>query len=48
MDLLDRGAKVRLPAAICLGRTRDIEKLLRRDPDALKPGRRWGNLTLRE
>jgi ankyrin repeat protein len=45
--LLDRGAKVRLPAAICLGRTRDIERLLRRDPGALKPGGRWGNLILR-
>lgn len=45
--LLDRGAKVRLPAAICLGRTRDIERLLRRDPDGLKPGGRWGNLILR-
>ncbi len=30
--LLDRGAKVRLPAAVCLGRTPDIKKLLRRDP----------------
>jgi ankyrin repeat protein len=45
--LLDRGAKVRLPAAICLERTRDIERLLRRDPDTLKPGGRWGNLILR-
>jgi ankyrin repeat protein len=45
--LLDRGAKVRLPAAVCLGRTRDIERLLRRDPDTLKPGGRWGNLILR-
>ena len=38
--LLDRGAKVRLPAAICLGRARDIDQLLRRDPDTLKPGGR--------
>jgi ankyrin repeat protein len=45
--LLDRGSKVRLPAAICLGRTRDIDRLLRRDPDALKPGGRWGNLIVR-
>jgi ankyrin repeat protein len=42
--LLDRGSKVRLPAAIALERTADIEKLLRRDPDALKPGNRWGTL----
>jgi ankyrin repeat protein len=45
--LLDQDAKVRLPAAICLGRTRDIDRLLRRDPDTLKPGGRWGNLILR-
>lgn len=45
--LLDRGAKVRLPAAIALHRTADIEKLLRKDPGALKPGGRWGNLIVR-
>ncbi len=45
--LLDRGAKVRLPSAICLGRTRDLERMLHRDPDALKPGGRWANLILR-
>jgi ankyrin repeat protein len=45
--LLDGGAKVRLPAAVCLGRTPDIERLLQRDPDSLKPGGRWGNLILR-
>ena len=45
--LLDRGAKLRLPAAIALGRTRDVERLLARDPDALKPGCRWGNLIVR-
>ena len=45
--LLSRGAKVRLPAAIALQRTRDVDKLLRRDPDAVKPGQRWGNLIVR-
>lgn len=45
--LLDRGAKVRLPAAIALQRTRDVEKLLHRDPEILKPGNRWGNLIVR-
>lgn len=45
--LLDRGAKLRLPAAIALDRTRDAERLLARDPDALKPGGRWGNLIVR-
>jgi ankyrin repeat protein len=45
--LLDRGAKVRLPAAIALRRTRDVERLLRRDPESLKPGNRWGTLIVR-
>ena len=36
--LLEHGAKIRLPAAVALGRVQDVEKLLRRDPDALKPG----------
>src|SRR5215469_13021716 len=42
--LLDRGAKVRLPAAVALERTRDINRLLRDDPACLNPGKRWGNL----
>lgn len=45
--LLERGAKVRLPAAVALHRTEDIETLLRRDPGTLKPGGRWGNLIVR-
>lgn len=45
--LLEHGASVRLPAAIALERTRDIEKLLRRDPQCLKPGNRWGALLVR-
>lgn len=45
--LLAHGAKVRLPAAICLHRTRDAERLLRRDPECLKPGNRWGTLIVR-
>jgi ankyrin repeat protein len=51
--LLDRGAKLRLPAAVALHRTSldpgagDVERLLRRDPGTLKPGGRWGNLILR-
>jgi ankyrin repeat protein len=45
--LLDRGAKLRLPAAVALHRPADIERLLRRDPDALKPGGRWRNLIVR-
>jgi len=30
-----------------LHRTADVERLLHRDPGALKPGRRWGNLIVR-
>jgi ankyrin repeat protein len=45
--LLERGAKVRLPAAVALHRTADVETLLRRDPGTLKPGGRWGNLIVR-
>jgi ankyrin repeat protein len=45
--LLDRGAKVRLPAAVALNRTRDVENLLRKDPDCLKPGNRWELLIIR-
>jgi ankyrin repeat protein len=42
--LIDRGAEIRLPAAVALQRTRDIEMLLREDQECLKPGHRWGHL----
>jgi len=45
--LLERGAKVRLPAALALHRTADVERLLRTDPGTLQPGGRWGNLIVR-
>lgn len=45
--LIDHGAKIRLPAAVALHRTRDVERLLARDPGTLKPGGRWGNLIVR-
>ena len=45
--LLERGAKVRLPAAIALERTRETERLLAGDRDALKRGGRWANLIVR-
>ena len=45
--LLERGAKVRLPAAVALKRTLDVERLLREDPDAFKRGCRWANLIVR-
>lgn len=45
--LLERGAKLRLPAAVALDRTADVERLLRRDPGTLKPGGRWVHLIVR-
>jgi len=45
--LLERGAKVRLPAAVALDRNTDVDRLLHRDPGSLKPGGRWGNLIVR-
>ncbi|MFC5861348.1 ankyrin repeat domain-containing protein [Acidicapsa dinghuensis] len=45
--LLNHGAKVRLPAAIALNRTQDIQRLLMRDPDTLKPNGRWATLIVR-
>jgi ankyrin repeat protein len=45
--LIHHGAKVRLPAAIALGRTADVERALRTDPEALKPGGRWATLIVR-
>lgn len=45
--LIERGAKVRLPAAVGLGRTREMKQLLKDDPDCVKPGHRWGNLIVR-
>jgi ankyrin repeat protein len=45
--LLDHGAKIRLPAAMALGKQREMDQLLRKDPDSVKPGNRWGNLIIR-
>ena len=45
--LLARGAKVRLPAAVALHRTEDVDMLMRRDPGCLQPGCRWGHLIVR-
>jgi ankyrin repeat protein len=42
--LIDRGAAIELPAAVALGRTGDIERLLADDPGCLAPGGRWGTL----
>ena len=50
-DLADRliahGARVRLPAAVALERHEDVARLLRDEPDALRPGGRWDKLLIR-
>jgi ankyrin repeat protein len=45
--LIARGARVRLPAAVCLDFTTDAERLLRDDSDCLKRGGRWSELIVR-
>jgi ankyrin repeat protein len=45
--LIERGAQIRMPAAVALDRPADIERLLREDPDCLKPGQRFGTLIVR-
>ncbi len=45
--LIDGGARLRLPAAVALNRPHDVERLLAQDPDALRPGARWGRLIVR-
>src|SRR5581483_168376 len=45
--LIARGARVRLPAAVALDREADVERLLREDRDALRPGGRWDKLIVR-
>jgi uncharacterized protein len=46
-QLIDAGARIHLPAAVALGRSDDIERLLREDPDCLRPGGRWARLIIR-
>jgi ankyrin repeat protein len=45
--LIGRGARIRMPAAVALERADDIERLLREEPRALKPGERFGTLIVR-
>ena len=45
--LADRGATVTLAAAIALERPEDVERLLKEEPDAMKPGHRLGTLIVR-
>lgn len=46
-QLLDAGARLRLPAAVALDRPQDVDRLLAQEPDALRPGARWGRLIVR-
>jgi ankyrin repeat protein len=45
--LIDHGAQVEAPAAVVLGRTADIERLLAEQPGGFAPGRRWGTFIVR-
>jgi ankyrin repeat protein len=45
--LIDRGAAIHLPAAVALGRTADMERLIAADPGCLAPGGRWAALIVR-
>jgi ankyrin repeat protein len=45
--LIDHGATIDLPAAVALGRTADVERLLAADRGCLAPGGRWGALIVR-
>ncbi|MEX2153464.1 MAG: ankyrin repeat domain-containing protein [Gemmatimonadaceae bacterium] len=45
--LIDRGATIEIPAAVALERKDDIERLLRQNPDSLRPENRWGRLIVR-
>ena len=45
--LIERGAALRPPAAISLGRMDVVDELFRTDPQSLRPRRRWGTLIVR-
>ena len=45
--LIAHGAALGLPAAVALGRTADLRRLLAADPGCLAPGARWGTLIAR-
>jgi ankyrin repeat protein len=46
-QLIEQDARIRLPAAVSLERHDDIQRLLREDPDCLRPGGRWEKLIVR-
>ncbi|HEX5437363.1 MAG TPA: ankyrin repeat domain-containing protein, partial [Gemmatimonadaceae bacterium] len=45
--LIEGGARLRLPAAVAVDRRDDTERLLRQEPDSLRPGGRWDKLIIR-
>jgi len=45
--LIARGARVDLPAAVALGRDDDMQRLLRDEPESLRPGGRWDRVIVR-
>jgi ankyrin repeat protein len=45
--LLERGAEMRLPAAVGLGEASKIERLVASEPGCLAPGGRWAHLIVR-
>src|SRR5262245_24939541 len=45
--LIDAGAIITLPAALMLGRTADVERLVRENPEMLHDNRRWARLIVR-
>jgi ankyrin repeat protein len=45
--LIARGAAIRLPAAVALGRPADVVRLVADEPGSLVPGGRWGSLIVR-
>lgn len=46
-QLIAAGTRVGLPAAVALGRADDVDRLLRDEPDGLRPGGRWARLIIR-
>ena len=46
-QLVDAGARIGLPAAVALDRQEDLERLMREEPDCLRPGQRWARLIIR-
>lgn len=46
-QLIEAQARIGVPAAVALDRRDDVERLLREDPECLRPGGRWARLIIR-